>query len=68
MKIKCISQKELIKQKFFFLMIVPFFIALMITFMSIARAEWNQQNYEGSSTDQPLNQGWKQYEGPTVNF
>lgn len=67
MKAKCISQKEYLKERFFLLMIVPFFIGLMIAFISIANAGW-EQNYEGTSTDAHLKQGWKKYDGPTVRF
>jgi hypothetical protein len=67
MKAKCISQKEHVKERFFLLMIVPFFIGLMIAFISIANAE-GDKNYEKTYADPHLKQGWNKYDGPTVKF
>lgn len=61
MKTKCLPHKTITKDHFFLLMIVPILIGLMITFTSLAHAEWKQ--------DDPLlhlsptkDQGWKRFE------
>lgn len=59
MKTKCLSPHTTLKDHFFLLMIVPLLIGLMITFTSLAHAEWNTQE-DPLLTHSPKNQGWHQ--------
>lgn len=60
MKTKCLSPHTTLKDHFFLLMIVPLLIGLMITFTSLAHAEWKQDDPLLSIS--PKDQGWKQFE------
>jgi len=59
MKTKCLPQRTIAKDHFFLLMLVPLLIGLMITFTSLAHAEWNTQE-DPLLTHSPKNQGWAQ--------
>lgn len=58
MKTKCLPQQTTLKDHFFLLMIVPLLIGLMITFASLAHAEWNTEN-DPLLKNSPKSQGWR---------
>lgn len=60
MKTKCILQKKDLKEKFFLLMIAPVLMGLMITFISIANAEWDKKE-DTLLFYSPAKQGWLLY-------
>jgi hypothetical protein len=57
MKTKSLPHKIITKDHFFLLMIVPILIGLMITFNSMAHAEWKTLKDPLLSLT-PKNQGW----------
>lgn len=59
MKTKCLPQNTTLKDHFFLLMIVPLLIGLLITFTSLAHAEWNTES-DPLLIQSPKNQGWAQ--------
>ncbi len=57
MKEKCICKSKLTQKQFFLLMIVPLLIGMMITFTSLAHAEWNKKD-DPLLLHSPQKQGW----------
>ena len=57
MKTKRVSRIVLTKRQFFLLMIVPFFIGMAWTLVSLAHAEWNKKD-DPLLFQSPSQQGW----------
>lgn len=60
MKTKRISQENLLREKFFLLMIAPVLMGMMITFITIANADWDQKD-DARPFSSPTQQGWEPY-------
>lgn len=61
MKSKAIQHQTFSKKQFFLLMIVPLLIGFMITFNSLAQAEWNK-NDDPLLLQSPQKQGWAKFD------
>ncbi|OJW50149.1 MAG: hypothetical protein BGO67_02130 [Alphaproteobacteria bacterium 41-28] len=57
MKEKYSCHNTLTKKQFFLLMIVPLLIGIIITFTSLAHAEWNKKD-DPRLLQSPQRQGW----------